>query len=173
MEWQKKTPGDFCDPWTENFWQNLVKSRKSVFCPSDPPRPTEYCVYTIRDTETDEVIYVGSTCDFEQRKRTYLKSNRNSNHNVAQYMIQYEKWKERFVINEEKQYNTKKEMLDGEKELTKKMRPKCNTMNNPLYYLNHHKRLRNCRKSNETETEDLRDVFLRLKKSKRNIKSNK
>ena len=53
------------------------------------------CVYGIEDTETGELIYVGKTNSFRERKATHF-SKGNDKVNIGRYMRTFPDWRNRF-----------------------------------------------------------------------------
>jgi excinuclease UvrABC nuclease subunit len=85
--------------------------------------------YKIVDTITEEIIYIGSSGDFETRKKCYIYLH-GTPKKIMNYLSRFEDRMTRFNISIVKGYESKKECLLREKELIKKFKPKCNIHHN-------------------------------------------
>lgn len=56
------------------------------------------CIYGIKDTITDTIIYVGQTMNFSRRKNSYTKPSAPTTHHVINYMRSFSDWETRFNI---------------------------------------------------------------------------
>ena len=56
------------------------------------------CIYGIKDTITDTIVYVGQTTSFSSRKSAYTVPNPAKKHNIISYMRSFSDWETRFSI---------------------------------------------------------------------------
>jgi len=56
------------------------------------------CIYGIKDSFTNELIYIGKAVNWSNRKNGYTCPSPNMNHKIIQYMRSFDDWKERFII---------------------------------------------------------------------------
>jgi hypothetical protein len=90
-------------------------------------------IYTIKQVNTGEVLYVGSTCNFYMRKKTH-KSDSNKNIDVLpldKYIKEIGGWNMvDMTLHSYYPCHTKLELRKREREVRDEIKPKCN-MRNP------------------------------------------
>lgn len=88
-------------------------------------------VYRVRDTLTDETIYIGATTAFSNRKHNYYTPSPHAHMYVVKYMRSHEDWRTRFTVEKVSTHGEDKEaMLKEERRLIENLMPRCNITHN-------------------------------------------